>query len=347
VTEGILFEQRGSAGCVVLDRPKALNALTHAMVVALHGRLAAWASDPAITRIVVTARGERAFCAGGDIRALYELGRNGEHGRALAFWRDEYRLNALIKWYPKPYVSLVDGIVMGGGAGISVNGSHMIAGDRLQFAMPEVGIGLFPDIGATYFLPRLPGQLGAYLALTADRLSADDAVAAGVASHRVASARLADVTDALCGNCAVDTILADVTVPVAEPHVGGRFGVINRLFAPDRVEDILAGLDAETGADAEWARATAATIRTKAPLSLAVALAQVRRGWSWSFAECVRTEFRLVSRFVYEHDYYEGVRALIIDKDNRPRWRPPTLADVSEADVESHFAPLEDELELP
>src|SRR5207302_919767 len=166
-----------------------------------------WQHDGAVTRVVITAAGERAFSAGGDIRALYELGRVGRQAEALTFWREEYPLNAMIKRYPKPYVALIDGIVMGGGVGVSVHGSHRVAGDRFSFAMPEVGIGFFPDVGATWFLPRMPGELGTRCALTGDRLRTADAVAAGIATHHVRSERFADLTNALCGNVSVDAVL--------------------------------------------------------------------------------------------------------------------------------------------
>jgi enoyl-CoA hydratase len=345
----ILFDRRGAAGLVTLNRPQALNAVTHGMVRALAAQLDAWRDDPAVTRIVVSAAGERAFSAGGDIRALYELGKAGRQADALAFWREEYELNTAIKRYPKPYVALIDGIVMGGGVGLSVHGSHRVAGDRFLFAMPEVGIGFFPDVGGTWFLPRLPGELGAYCALTGERLKTADGVGAGVATHRVSSARFADLRDALCGNVAVDALLAAFAEPAGEGPVLARRPAIDRLFVGDRVEDILAQLDGEAtrgGADAEWAAATAATIRSRAPVSLKVALAQVRRGKTWSFEECMRAEFRIVSRFVYDHDFFEGVRAAVIDKDNAPRWRPAALADVDDAEIERHFAPLERELVL-
>jgi enoyl-CoA hydratase len=344
----ILFERRGVAGIVTLNRPKALNAVTHEMVRALARQLAAWAGDAAVTRVVIRAAGERAFSAGGDIRALYELGRAGRQDDMLTFWRDEYPLNVAIKRYPKPYVALIDGIVMGGGVGVSVNGSHRVAGDRFSFAMPEVGIGFFPDVGATWFLPRVPGELGTWCALTGDRLRTSDAVAAGIATHHVRSERFADLTDALCGNVPVDALLGAFAEPVGEGPVAGKRTAIDRLFAGDRVEDILGRLDAQTGADREWALATAATIRAKSPLSLKIALTQVRRGRDWSFEECMAHEFRIVSRIVHGHDFYEGVRAVIVDKDNAPRWKPADLADAADADVERHFAPLAaDELVLP
>jgi enoyl-CoA hydratase len=345
----ILFERRGAAGVITLDRPHALNAVTHGMVHALSVQLAAWADDPAITRVIIRGAGERAFSAGGDIRALYELGRAGRQPEALPFWRDEYTLNAFIKRYPKPYVALIDGMVMGGGVGVSIHGSHRVAGEKFQFAMPEVGIGFFPDVGATWLLPRMPGETGTYSALTGERLKAADAVATGIATHHVASAGFPDLLDALCGNVSVDALLAAFAGPAGQGPLIHRSATIDRLFVGDRVEDILDRLDREAkgGKDADWARATAMTIRTKSPTSLKIALKQMRRGRTWSFADCLKAEFRIVSRVVYGHDFYEGIRAVIIDKDNAPRWRPATLEAVSDAEVERHFAPLAQELALP
>ena len=357
----ILFDRRGAAGLVTLNRPHALNAVTLGMVRTLRSQLETWRHDGSVTRIVLTAAGNRAFSAGGDLRHIYELGRAGRAAEALGFWREEYALNAAIKRYPKPYIALIDGIVMGGGVGISVHGSHRIAGDRFRFAMPEVGIGFFPDVGATYFLPRLPGQIGTWCALTGERLGADDGVTTGIATQRVASARFPELAEALCDTALVEAILAafrgstgmseNPTDRAADsaPQAIVRRDVIARLFTHDRVEDILAALDAEAqagGADA-WAGATAAAIRAKAPLSLKIALAQMRRGQHWSFEDCMRAEFRIVSRVAYGEDFYEGIRAVIIDKDNRPRWRQSSLAEVSDADVERHFAPIDDELQLP
>jgi enoyl-CoA hydratase len=347
----ILFERRGAAGIVTLNRPKALNAVTHAMVLALRKQLDRWADDAAITRIVMTGAGDRAFSAGGDIRALYDLGKAGRHDEALQFWRDEYPLNAAIKNYRKPYVALINGIVMGGGVGVSVHGSHRVAGDRFSFAMPEVGIGFFPDVGATWFLSRMPGELGTYCALTGERFGIADALVGGVATHGISSTRFDDLMDGLTGTVPVEAVLAAFAEPAGEGAIMQRRAVIDRLFGGDMVENILAALDTEglsTSADAEWAAKTAATIRLKSPLSLKLALAQVRRGKNWDFDTCMRMEFRIVSRIVHGHDFYEGVRAVIIDKDNKPRWRPATLPDVDEADVERHFAPLaSSELVLP
>lgn len=347
----ILFERQGVAGIVTLNRPQALNAVNHPMVRALRAQLDAWADDPAVTQVVITATPGRAFSAGGDLRALYDLGLAGRYEDALQFWRDEYALNTAIKNYRKPYVALIDGIVMGGGVGISVHGSHRVAGDRYSFAMPEVGIGFFPDVGATWFLPRMPGELGVYCALTGERFGIADAMAAGLVTHRVSSARFPALLDALSGTVSVDAALAAFNEPAGGGPIMARRNTIDRLFTGHSVEAILAVLDHEAGgadAVAEWAGKTAAIIRTKSPLSLKIALEQVRRGKAFDFETCMRAEFRIVSRIVKGHDFYEGVRAVIVDKDNKPRWSPPALAAVGEAEVARHFALLPvGELVLP
>jgi enoyl-CoA hydratase len=338
----ILFERRGVAGLVTLNRPAALNAVTLGMVRAFTRQLKEWRDDPSVTRVVLTAAGGRAFSAGGDIRALYDAGTSGRHGDMLSFYGEEYVLNTIIKHYPKPYVALIDGIVMGGGVGLSVHGSHRVAGDRFSFAMPEVGIGFFPDVGATWFLPRLPGQLGAFCALTGERLDAGDGVAATIATHRVSSQRFGDLADALCNAVPVDATLAAFAEPAGNGKLAPHRSAIDRLFNNDRIEDILTSLDAgaKNGTDADFARATAAAIRAKSPTALKLALAQMRAGTTLSFEACMQTEFRIVSRVIHDHDFYEGVRAVIVDKDNAPRWRPGTLAEVSDAEIARHFAPL-------
>jgi enoyl-CoA hydratase len=235
----ILLERRGAAGLVVLNRPQALNAITHGMVLALRRALEEWAADPAVTRVVVTAAGERAFSAGGDIRHLYDLGQAGRHEEALTFWRDEYALNVRIKRYPKPYVSLIDGIVMGGGVGVSLHGSHRVAGERYQFAMPEVGIGFFPDVGATWALPRLPGKTGTYLALTGERVRAVDALALGLATHAVPSAALGEIREALIAGEPVDEALARFCRDPDPPPLVAERETIDRCFAAASVPEIL------------------------------------------------------------------------------------------------------------
>jgi len=346
----ILFARKGAAGLVTLNRPHALNAVTFDMIRSLAAKLAEWESDPAITRVIVTAAPGRAFCAGGDIRELYALGCAGRAEEALGYWRSEYALDAVIKRYRKPYVAVIDGIVMGGGAGISINGSHRVAGDGFEFAMPEAGLGFIPDVGATWFLSRMPGERGLYCGLTGARLSPADAIASGIATHRVSSRRLPDLIEALCGNVSVDALLAAFAEPPGEGPLTKLGAEIDRLFGEASVEEILAALDAEgagRGPAADFARTTARTIRAKSPRSLKLTLAQLRHGKSLDFAECLRTEFRIVSRLVHGHDFYEGIRSVIIDKDQAPRWQPATLEAVSSAEVERHFAPLPEELVLP
>ncbi len=345
----VLLERRGSAGLIILNRPKALNALTLTMVRAMRQALDAWAVDPGVTRVVVTGAGGRAFCAGGDIRVLHDLGKAGRHAEALQFWREEYELNILIKRYPKPYVSLIDGIVMGGGVGVSINGSHVVAGEKFVFAMPEVGIGFFPDVGGTYFLPRIPGEIGAYFALTGERMKQGDALSTGLATHATASSRFEELREALCGRETVDLVLEGFahasTVPAT---VTARRAAIDACFRFDTVEEVMAALGAAAEAGDAWCGETLATMRTKSPTSMKLALAQVRAGRSMDFEEAMKTEFRIVSRICHGHDFYEGVRAVIIDKDNAPRWQPAAVEAVTPAMVAAHFAPLgEGELVAP
>jgi enoyl-CoA hydratase len=242
-------------------------------------------------------------------------------------------------------------MVMGGGVGISVHGSHRIAGDKFLFAMPEVGIGFFPDVGATSFLPRLPGQLGAYCALTGERLKSADAVAAGVATHRVSSARFAALANALCEDIPVDAVIGTFAEPQAdEGPLSSARAAIDRCFRYDTVEEVLAALErvaAGSEPDAGFASAAAASIRTKCPTSLKIALAQMRAGPKMDFEECMRTEFRIVSRVVRGPNFYEGIRAAIIDKDAAPRWEPSSLPAVSAEEIARCFAPVHSELPLP
>ncbi|MCO5159019.1 MAG: enoyl-CoA hydratase/isomerase family protein [Aquamicrobium sp.] len=338
----VLFEKRGRAGIVTLNRPKALNALNSAMVRLIHPQLVAWASDPSVELVVVRGAGEKAFCAGGDIRQLHDWGKAGDPAM-LEFYHEEYRLNAFIKRYPKPYVAVVDGIVMGGGVGLSAHGSHRVAGERLMFAMPETGIGFFPDVGGTFFLPRMPGRTGTWLALTAARLGQADALWSGFATHAVASADLGAVVDALAEKGDPDVTLAAFTRPASDAPAEVLLPVIDRCFSADTVEGILARLDAEDG---EWAAKQAAAIRQKSPTSLKIALRQMREGAAASFEDCMRTEYRIVSRIPAGVDFYEGVRAVIIDKDNAPKWRPDRLEDVADAAIDAYFAPLANELDL-
>jgi len=336
----VVCERQGEAGLITLNRPKALNALTLGMVREMRRALDAWETDPAVTRIVVQGAGEKAFCAGGDIRQLTEDLKAGRPEEALAFWREEYQLNIRIKRYSKPYVALIDGIVMGGGVGVSLHGSHRVAGERYLFAMPEVGIGFFPDVGATYALPRLPGQFGMYLALTGERVKRADACMLGLATHSVASADIPALREALVAGEPVDAALRRFAAAPGPAPLEGERALIDSCFSANSVAAILQRLDEAAAGGSDFAAKTAAVMRTKSPTSMGIAFEQVRRGTSLGFEEAMKVEFRIVSRIGDGHDFYEGVRAVIIDKDNRPRWQPETIEALDPAVVERHFADL-------
>ncbi|MBI3675283.1 MAG: enoyl-CoA hydratase/isomerase family protein [Proteobacteria bacterium] len=339
----VLFEQRGSVGLITLNRAKALNALTHGMALSMQGQLDAWKTDASIKAVVIRGAGERAFCAGGDIRSLYESGLN-KTPYALNFYRDEYILDATIKHYPKPYVALIHGIDMGGGVGVSVNGSLRIASEGIVFAMPETGIGLFPDVGGSYFLPRCPGQTGMYLALTGARLKLEDSLYVGVANAFLPLAHHGALIERMSKGEKAEDVLRSFAGGTAPAPLAALRPTIDRIFSASSVEGILERLDRE-GSD--WASATASTIRTKSPTSLKVAYRQIREGAKLEFDDCMRMEYRMVHRIVAGHDFYEGVRATIIDKDGAPKWKPAELAAVKDADVDAYFAPLgEKELKL-
>jgi len=332
-----LVERRGSAGCIVLNRPKALNALTLGMVRAISHALDAWERDASVSRVVISGAGGRAFCAGGDIRQLYEQRLAGDHAAQLTLWREEYQLNRRIRTYPKPYVALVDGLVMGGGVGVSLHGSHVVASERYSFAMPEVGIGFFPDVGAAWRLARLPHCLGLYLALTGARVDAGDALPLGLAQSFVAASDFPSLRSALEGDEPVAEVVARHAAPAPPSKLADDAPLISACFASGDPEAILAALTAE---GSPTALAIRAALLTKSPTSLAIAARQIARCGSLSFDDALRLDFRIVSRLCRGQDFYEGVRALIIDKDNRPRWRPPILAEVSEDAIDAYFAPL-------
>lgn len=336
----IICEKRGAAGFVLLNRPQALNALTHGMVQALDAALEAWAQDPAIERVVISGAGGRAFCAGGDIRLMHEVGVAGRFDEQLAFYREEYRLNQRVARYPKPYVALLDGYVMGGGVGVSIHGSHRIAGERLVFAMPEVSIGFFPDVGATFFLPRLPDATGAYLAVTGARIGAGDALELGLATAHVPSARFADLAQALEAPGDTDAIIAAFRAPAPAGTLGPHRALIREAFGPCDVSRLLQTLERAAAQGGVFAADTLALLRAKSPTSVAIGLRQMAEGRGAQIEAALRIEFRIVSRVCRMGDFYEGVRAVIIDKDNQPRWSPARLEDVDPGAIDACFAPL-------
>ena len=336
----IICEKRGAAGFVLLNRPQALNALNHDMVRGLGAALARWAEDPSVERVVISGAGGRAFCAGGDIRLMHELGVSGRHAEQLEFYREEYRLNQRIARYPKPYVALLDGYVMGGGVGVSIHGSHRIAGDGLVFAMPEVSIGFFPDVGATYFLPRLPDGAGAYLGVTGARIGAGDAVELGLATSYVPSVRFADLAKALEASGDTNAIIAGFSAAAPEGKLGPHRDLIREAFGPGGVAHLLLALEDAAAKGSAFAEETLALLKAKSPTSVAIGLRQMAEGRDVDIETCLQIEFRIVSRICRMADFYEGVRAVIIDKDNKPSWNPARLDEVDARSVESCFAPL-------
>ncbi len=334
-----LVERRGRAGVLVLNRPSALNALTLTMVRLIAAALDEWDRDESVDRVLILGAGERAFCAGGDIRHLYDLGRAGDHQAQLTFWREEYQLDRRIKTYPKPIVALADGITMGGGVGLAMNAAHRVAGERFAFAMPEVGIGFFPDVGATWFLPRLKHCAGVYFALTGLRAGAGDALALGLAETFVASAAFAALAQALEGDEPVKATLARFAARPPRSALIGEAEDIEACFSrPDRGEILDALCQAETRGRSFAAPARAAMLQ-KSPTSQAIALRQMALGRAIDFDQALRMDYRVVSRICRGHDFYEGVRAVIVDKDNSPKWSPPP----SPAEVDAYFAPLGDD----
>jgi enoyl-CoA hydratase len=331
----VIIHRQGAAGRITLNRPQALHALNEEMCLAMDEALKRWEADPEVELVVVDhAAGTRGFCAGGDIRMLAESGA-ADGSAAQAFFRAEYRLNARIKNYPKPYVAFLDGVTMGGGVGISVHGSHRVATERTTFAMPETGIGLFPDVGGGWFLPRLGPPLGMWLGLVGERLKGGDVCAAGVATHYAESRVLDVVKNAVCEG-QLDMLNA------MDWDEAGSFDkhleVIERCFWKETVEDIFGALEAEKG---DWAKTQLATLKTKSPQTLKVAHRQLRRGLeAKTFEDNMRMEFRIACRVVHRHDFQEGVRAVIIEKDNKPNWNPATLAGVTNEMLNEIFAPL-------
>lgn len=345
----ILFEAADGVGRIMLNRPKALNALTLDKVREMDPMLRRWAEDDSIHCVVVEGAGEKAFCAGGDIRKLWEANQAGDGDFLRTFFGEEYRLNRLIKTYPKPYVALMDGITMGGGVGISIHGSHRVATERTLFAMPETGIGMLPDVGGTYFLPRLPGRVGIYLALTGARLKAADCVHLGLATHFVPSSRRADLLQALAEaetntrtldemQTAVTCILDMFHEEAGAAPIARQQADIDRLFAGGSVEEIVAALKADGG---EFASKTLDVLTAKSPTALKVAFRQMQIGGAIDFDRCMQTEWRVTQRLALTHDFAEGVRAVIVDKDNAPKWRPESVEAVDAATVDGFFAPLD------
>lgn len=344
-TEDVLFSLDGPVGRIHLNKPQTLNALTPTMCAAMHEHLVRWAADDAIHVVVVTGEGGRAFCAGGDVRRVAEVGRE-DPVAARDFFSVEYAMDAAIVTFPKPYVSLIDGIVMGGGLGISVNGRFRIVSEHVMAAMPETGIGLLPDVGATAFLNACPDRIGLYLGLTGARLDAADAIHAGFGTHFVPRDRQPALLEALVDAeylgddfAIVDGIVSLFAGDPGASTLRTHQMAIDRLFAADDVGEIVAALAAD---GSEFAATTAAALGRMSPTSLKITAKQITENKGISPLDALRLEYRMVCHVLERHDFYEGIRAALVDKDRSPRWDPATLAGVSASDVEAHFAPLGD-----
>jgi enoyl-CoA hydratase len=340
----VLVETRGGLGLLTLNRPKALNALSLGMIELIEAALAGWAADDRIGAVLIQGAGEKSFCAGGDVRAIATVDGSPETERLKRlFFASEYQLNYHIHTYRKPFLALIDGITMGGGCGLSLHGSHVIATERSALAMPETVLGLFPDVGATWFLNQLQGEMGLYLGLSGVRLRANDLVALGLATHFVpASAGPALIADLAAGPLdavSIDAALARHAGDPGAPGVALRQAEIDRLFAGGTIEAIAEAL---AGADQDWAREALNTVGRASPTSLKITLRQLRGGRGLDLARMLRIEYRLAVRCTAGHDFPEGVRAILVDKDNAPRWRPDRLEALDAAAIEAYFAPFAD-----
>lgn len=340
----VLVETRGAVGFITLNRPKSLNALTLDQIRAITPQLRAWARDPAIAMVIQRGNGEKAFSAGGDIRALYDACLAKDWAAHETFFGEEYTLNHLIGTYPKPFLSVIHGIVMGGGFGLSVHGAFRVATETTMFAMPETGIGMIPDVGGSYVLSRMPGKLGLYLGLTGARCKLADALYTGVATHFVPQDDMESMIDVLVAQAApgmdaakAETIIGDFSKPAPPAPLAEHRAVIDRIFAAPTVEAVITGLEAEGG---DWAQKALSMMAAASPWSLKVVHRQLTEAAGWDFAQGFAMELRLACRMMQHPDFVEGVRAKIVDKDNAPRWSATAPADVRDEDVAAALAPF-------
>ena len=338
MTDDVLTRIEGKVGRITLNRPQALHALTTEMCQVMTAALLAWREDPAVELVLLDHSGERGFCAGGDIRMLAESGA-GDGKAAREFFFVEYRLNHLLFEYPKPVVVIMDGITMGGGVGLAMPARYRVATEKTTFAMPETGIGLFPDVGGGWFLPRMPGHIGLWLALTGARVKAADCELVGVATDFVESGKIAELKAAIVADpAAIETLLTEYEGDAGRPPLAQHQDEIDRIFGLETLEAILAALKAS---GSEWANEQLKILATKSPQTMKVALRQLRLGGeAKTFAENMAMEYRIGARVVQRHDFLEGVRAVIVDKDHAPRWNPPTPEGVSETMLDAIFAGL-------
>ena len=347
----VLFEELaavdGAIGVISLNRPEAFNALNHAMIVRMDQQLRLWAESDAITAIVIKSNCPRAFSAGGDIRALYKSGPN-QTDESLQFFAAEYRLNYFLGTYPKPIIALIDGIVMGGGAGLSMHGSHRVGTEKVLFAMPETGIGLYPDVGASHFLQCCPGLLAYYIALTGARLHIADSCYAGLISHYVPSNQLPELIKALCetalpgdARLAVSRVIEQFSIKADVAPLQQQQFFIDGVFAADSVEQIERFLESD---DSSWSTSVSGHLKQKSPLSLMVTLEALKRAQGKPLADCLQQDFLLTQSFLKSHDLYEGIRAVLIDKDMQPKWQPADLNAIADNEINAYFSANQKEL---
>lgn len=333
----IKLERKGSLALVTLDRPKALNALTIAMRAALAEWFPSFSRDQNVYAVVIESASPKAFSAGSDVREVVSLART-DMPAARKTFRDEYALNWGLECFSKPTVSLIDGMVMGGGVGISLFGTHRVAGEGYRFAMPETKIGLFPDVGACHAFARLPDAMGQYLGLTGRTIGRADAYALGLVTHCIAAGEFGAIKEGLADTMPIDPLLDDRHADPGPGEHDDLRPVIARCFSGDDVPDILRRLDAETGPGAEWAAAAAADLRQRSPVSLAITHRHIRECAGMDLRQVLETDYRLACRFLEDADFFEGVRAAIVDKDHAPRWQPATIDAVTPALVDRYFA---------
>jgi enoyl-CoA hydratase len=334
----VIVRREGAAGFLSLNRPKAIHALTAVMDEAMTEALLQWRDDTDVRAIIVDHSEGRGFCAGGDIAFLRNsaLTDNGVSG--LKFFHDEYQLNHLLFTYPKPVVAFMDGITMGGGVGISQPAKYRVATENTLYAMPETGIGLFPDVGGGWYLSRLPNRIGQFLALTGARLDGAECLWAGLATHYLPADKLAEAKQRIAAGHEIGGVLTALSVTPPDARIAANAAKIAKHFASDRYEDILASLEAD---DSEWAAKELATLRTKSPQTCKVALRQLAESAKLTdFADNMVMEYRIASRVLTRPDFAEGVRAVIVDKDNAPKWNPATPEGVTDELIDSIFAPL-------
>ncbi|MFB0613839.1 enoyl-CoA hydratase/isomerase family protein [Aurantiacibacter poecillastricola] len=339
MTDQLNIHAHGQVGHLSLNRPKAIHALTLDMCEGLSAALLEWRGEAAIEAVILDHAEGRGFCAGGDVALLRNSAMEDGGAKGREFFHAEYRLNHLMFTYPKPIIAFMDGVTMGGGVGISQPAKFRVATENTKFAMPEGSIGLFPDVGAGHYLPRLPGQVGKFLALTGARLDGAECLWAGLATHYIANAKLAEVKARIVAEPGkIQAILDEFSSEAPEPRIAGNKGRIDKLFAPETLEGIIANLEQDAS---DWAAKELAAVSSKCPMTSKVALHQFSENADCrDFAANMAMEYRIAARMIMRPDFAEGVRAVLVDKDNAPQWQPAEPEQISEGDVEAIFAPL-------